>query len=305
MPTAPNDALAAAVPYPRPISNVRRGLLVAAFSLLALCIFLLYSNYRQQQHEPVAEPAEALQQASQVALAALVIPPAPTLTIPELRVSLAFAQPTEQPLQPLPPLPLYEEASGFIAEQLALERWQALRLGPGNLSGLHQDFLLQRSVAFLHGLSKGVVIDKLQPFPRPLQGFVAEKKGSSLTMAAKNFQRYDVFTQGIIAIDTAQAAAFFHWTRPLLEMAYSELGYPGTALDGALLKAIDTLLATPTIAGPIAIKRDSALYHFVDPELEALPPAQKQLIRMGSTNSNQLKRWLRELRQALVVPSPV
>ncbi|OUS13271.1 hypothetical protein A9Q89_03365 [Gammaproteobacteria bacterium 53_120_T64] len=299
MPTAPNDAHITAIPYPRPISNARRGLLVAAFALLGLCIFLLYSNYRYQPQEPVTEQVEPFVPTRRAVLAPLILPPAATLTIPEVRVSLDFAHPGAEPLPQLPP---YAQARPFIIEQLALERWQALGLKPENVTGLNKEFLLQRSVAFLHGLSKGRIIDKLLPFARPAETFVVDKQGASLAMGAKNFQRYDAFTQGIIAIDTAQAAAFFHWTRPLLETAYSELGYPASALDTALLEAIDSLLATPTIEGAIALQRKSALYRYADPGLEALPPAQKQLIRMGSHNASLLQRWLGELRQALVAP---
>ena len=119
-------------------------------------------------------------------------------------------------------------------------------------------------------------------------------------MGSANFQRYDAFTQGIVAIDSQQAAAFFHWTRPLLEAAYSELGYPGESLGTAVISAIDTLLATPAIEGSIALKRKSVRYQFADPALEALPGAQKQLLRMGSEHSARLKAWLRDLRSALL-----
>ena len=97
---------------------------------------------------------------------------------------------------------------------------------------------------------------------------------------------------------------FFHWTRPLLETAYSELGYPGETLGGALMTAIDTLLATPAIKAPMVLKRDSVLYQYADPTIEALPPVQKQLLRMGRENSAALKAWLRELRAALLATGP-
>lgn len=162
--------------------------------------------------------------------------------------------------------------------------------------------MLQRSVAFLDGLAKGALLYKLMPFTRPQQAFIADKQGQALSMGTANFSRYDVFTQGIVSIDSQQAAAFFHWTRPLLETAYSELGYRGEDLGTVLITAIDSLLATPIIDGPIVLKRESVLYQYAEPELEALPGAQKQLLRMGAKNASLLKPWLRELRSALLNP---
>ena len=225
--------------------------------------------------------------------------PPPTIKIPPLNFDTALIEPVANPLPSLPP---YEKANVFIKEQLEEQHWQALNINAKNLPALNKDFLLQRGVAFLDGLSKGLLQDKLLPFARPSQAFIADKQGQALAMGSVNFQRYDVFTQSIVAIDSQQAAAFFHWTRPLLETAYGELGYPGEDLGGALLSAIDTLLATPDIEGSIVLKRESVRYQYADPTIEALPGAQKQLLRVGSKNSTLLKSWLRELRSALLAP---
>ncbi len=297
MSLAPNDPLVADARHSSSPSNARVGLLIIAFSLLAATIYFLYTNQLYQQQDkpqtletPIAKlllqdpPANDLN-------------PAPTINIPPLYFDAEFA---ESLAPALPPLPAYEQANDFIREQLGLENWQALHINPENLPALNKDFLLQRSVAFVDGLAKGALLDKLQPFARPSQAFIADKQGQALSMGSANFQRYDAFTQGIVAIDSQQAAAFFHWTRPLLEAAYSELGYPGESLGTAVISAIDTLLATPAIEGSIALKRKSVRYQFADPALEALPGAQKQLLRMGSEHSARLKAWLRDLRSALL-----
>jgi len=271
------------------------GLLIIAFSLLAATIYFLYTNHLYQD-KPKALEAPVEQAFVQDPVPINLDPP-PTIKIPPLNFDTALIEPVANPLPSLPP---YEKANVFIKEQLGEQQWQALNINPQNLPALNKDFLLQRSVAFLDGLSKGALLDKLIPFARPSKTFIADKQGQDQSMGAANFGRYDAFTQGIVAIDTKQAAVFFHWTRPLLETAYSELGYPGENLDGALIKAIDTLLATPTIEGPIALKRESVLYQYADPAIEALPGAQKQLLRMGSKNSALLKSWLSELRSALL-----
>ncbi|RLA16827.1 MAG: DUF3014 domain-containing protein, partial [Gammaproteobacteria bacterium] len=55
-----------------------------------------------------------------------------------------------------------------------------------------------------------------------------------------------------------------------------------------------------TIETPVALKHESVLYQYADPAIEALPSAQKQMLRMGPENTAALKRWLRKLRQALL-----
>jgi len=297
MPLAPNEPLVAADRHNASPSNARVGLLILAFSLLAATIYFLYTNQRYQQQDSSQAIATPLAELLLSEPAAIDLNPTPSINIPPLYFDAEFAEPSAPAL---PALPAYEMANHFIREQLEQENWQSLHLNPDNLPALNKDFLLQRSVAFIDGLAKGALLNKRQPFARPTQAFIADKQGQTLAMGSRNFQRYDAFTQGIVAIDSQQAAAFFHWTRPLLETAYSELGYPRENLGAAVINAIDILLATPAIAGPIALTRKSVLYQYADPAIEALPGAQKQLLRMGSKNAALLKSWLSELRSALL-----
>jgi len=280
-----------------PSANSRRGLFIVALSLLLITLYLLYSNYLQQDQDKPTELAVDIKQAFEQQPLALNLKTLPTLKIPP---SYFQTEPSAPVAEPLPTLPAYEKSNDFIGKQFELKRWQALNISTDNLAALDKDFFLQRSVAFLDGLARGVLLNKLLPFTRPTDVFIEEKKSQVLSMGASNFQRYDAFIDSIIAIDTKQAAAFFHWTRPLLETAYGELGYPDGDLGGTLLTAIDTLLATPTIEGPIALKRNSVLYQYADPAIEGLPSAQKQLLRMGAENNQQLKAWLKKLRFALL-----
>jgi len=67
-----------------------------------------------------------------------------------------------------------------------------------------------------------------------------------------------------------------------------------------LRAAIKEVLDTPEPgSGQIELQRVSLVYQFADPKLEALPPLQKQLLRMGPENSRRVKAYLRELAAAL------
>lgn len=299
MPLSSKDPLAGDARHPASASRTRLGLLIIAFSLLGATIFFLYTDQLSRDQENPAQLVVPTEEDFTQESSAIDLETEPTLKIPS---SYFEAEPEPATAQTLPPLPTYDKANDFIKQQLELETWHALNISPQNVPALHKDFLLQRSVAFLDGLARGALLDKLMPFDRPRQAFIADKQGRTLSMGTTNFNRYDAFTQGIVAIDSQQAATFFHWTRPLLETAYSELGYSGEDLDKALIAAIDSLLATPTINGPIALKRESVLYQYADPALEALPGAQKQLLRTGGENTRLLKSWLRELRSTLLNP---
>lgn len=276
-------------------ANAKLGLLILAFSLLAAAAYFFYDMSEQNNTETDARLQTDLT-VSETATAQLT-PSAPApqiLAIPLIANKLAITD------APKPALPAYENSNDFIKEQLGLAHWQALNVNAKDLPLLDNAFLLQQGIAFLDALSRGNVPDKLLPFARPKTAFIADKQGEALSMGPKNFQRYDRFTKNISNIDTAKAAEFFHWTRPLLETAYGELGYPPENLSGALISAIDILLATPDIESPIALKRESVLFQYADPKIEALGKAQKQLIRMGPKNSALIKRWLTDLRHALL-----
>jgi hypothetical protein len=82
----------------------------------------------------------------------------------------------------------------------------------------------------------------------------------------------------------------------LFQQAYEELGYPGAYFNDRLVHAIDHLLATPEIAGDLALKQPRVLYEFADPQLEMLSAGQKAMLRIGPDNARRVKAKLRALR---------
>jgi hypothetical protein len=99
------------------------------------------------------------------------------------------------------------------------------------------------------------------------------------------------------------AAQIFHLTRPLLEGAFSELGYRPRQMDGIILTALDQIMNTPVIFEPIQLSRDSVNFKFFDSKLELLTPLQKQLVRAGPENTRRLQKQAKLLRTALMTPS--
>ncbi len=118
-------------------------------------------------------------------------------------------------------------------------------------------------------------------------------------MDPQSFKRYDPYVAILTALDSEQLLALYKRFEPLFVEAYGEVGEPGTSFEQRLVQAIDLVLATPEMTTQIPLLRDSVTYKYAYSEWENLPPAQKQLLRMGPENVAKVKGVLRELRTQL------
>ena len=69
---------------------------------------------------------------------------------------------------------------------------------------------------------------------------------------------------------------------------------------GETRNAIDNLLATPEVTGPVSLVQPAVFFRYADPGLEALSAGQKLLLRMGPENAAVVKVKLAELRKELM-----
>jgi hypothetical protein len=175
---------------------------------------------------------------------------------------------------------------------------------------LHVDDLVRRFVATVDNLATGDAPASLWPVKTTEGNFQAEPREGAMAIGARNGDRYVPFVRFVEGIDAHRAVALYLRVYPLLQQAYQDLGYPGKYFNDRVVEVIDNLLATPTPAGPIAVKRftadggtSSGLYVFVDPALETSPAGRKILLRMGPENAAPLMAKLRELR-ALIAARP-
>tara|TARA_R110000822_G_scaffold59736_21_gene149029 strand:+ start:6960 stop:7811 length:852 start_codon:yes stop_codon:yes gene_type:complete len=164
----------------------------------------------------------------------------------------------------------------------------------------HTDHLIRRSITLIDGLSRGVLLQKMINAPSPKGKFIATKKEGKLWVDPVNYQRYNYLTDTLNAIDSNKLVELFHQFRPLLEQAYGELGYPPEDLDNAIIAALDQILSTPIPVTPVALTQESVHYQYADSRLEALPPIQKQLLRMGPEHTQKIQKKASELRASLL-----
>ena len=179
--------------------------------------------------------------------------------------------------------------------------------GPGATLGLNKLATspdpIATTAALIDGASRGLILRKILPLSPPLAAFSVSGEDDFLYMAPDSYKRYDSFTKTVASLDSNDIANGFHQLRKLYEAAYEEMGLDTTEFDNAVIRTLDTVLATPEIKEPIAVKQKSVVYVYVDPALESLPPLQKQLLRMGPENILRIKQFARTMRKKLLEPT--
>jgi hypothetical protein len=162
------------------------------------------------------------------------------------------------------------------------------------------DNVVRRIVATVDALPREKASQRLMPL-KPVGGqfIVAAGADGNPVIAPENAVRYDVLVQLFARVDTKTLVGSYANHYSLFQQAYRELGYPQGYFNDRLIAAIDSMLATPDIPGPIALAQPKVFYEFARPELEALPAAQKIMLRIGPENARTVKAKLREVRQAL------
>ncbi len=138
---------------------------------------------------------------------------------------------------------------------------------------------------------------------RPASAFETVARGGDLHIAPRSYERYDDLADAAASIDAAGAARLYATLKPRIEEAYRDLGFPDTPFDRTLERAIVLLLRTPASDGAARLEPRGIGYGFVDPGLERLTAAQKQLLRTGPRNVRIIQSSLRQFALALGIPA--
>jgi len=164
--------------------------------------------------------------------------------------------------------------------------------------------VIRHIVVTVDNLPRKKVAAELRPL-QPTPGDTAvDTQGSSTSLSQQNYARYAALMDVVRSVDPKALATIYFRLYPLFQQAYENLGYPGKYFNDRMVQAIDSLLATPDVQGPIALVRPKVFYQFADPRLEALPAGQKLLIRMGPQNASLVKSKLQQFRAAITAQPP-
>ena len=208
------------------------------------------------------------------------------------------AQPSEiEPEEPDVDLPGLSASDVFVRELLA-----GLSRHPAMTSLLVSDELVRKIVTAIVNVAEGDHPARHFPYLSPDEPYQVVRRPPQVFVDPSSYHRYDVLVAGLESLDSADAAELYQMTKPLAHEAYRELGYLDQPFEATFARAIDVLLRTPVVEGRIGLNADSVNYTYVDRRLEALAPAQKQLLRMGPQNARKVQSKLRELARAMKLP---
>jgi hypothetical protein len=224
--------------------------------------------------------------------------PPPALTPTSAPTAAARAEPslggTAEAVS-IPPL----DASDAVVRTLV----RALSESPAVAAWLSTDGLIRNLAVVAANIADGTTPAKhLKPL-RPSSPFDIVERHGIANIDSRSYDRYAVIADAVASVDPAGAARIYAIIKPRVEEAHRELGFPDQSFDRTLQRAIVSLLRTPVLDGPVALKPKGIGYAFADERLEGLTAAQKQLLRMGPRNVRIIKERLRRIALALGVPS--
>ena len=201
--------------------------------------------------------------------------------------------PAVEPIE-LPPLvltdPLVRELLGRLSSSPTLAVWLAT------------DGLIRAFVVSVENVADGSSPARHVRAIAPRSPFRTLDEGGAITIDPRSFSRYDGIANAAAAMEPADLARVYSVLKPRLVEAYKELGHPEGELDVAVERAIAHLLQTPVVEDPIVVRPRVLSFRYERADLEALSPAQKQLLRMGPRNVKVVQQQLRAVARELGIP---
>ncbi len=191
-----------------------------------------------------------------------------------------------------------------LGESDALVRLLVNRLSthPAVAAWLTSDDLIRDATVVVQNVAAGETPARHLRQVGPEGKFAVRAESGDTFVDPRSHQRYNWLADAVASIDSEGAARLYSTLRPRVEEGYAELGSPESRFDATLERAIVLLLQTPVVEGDVRLVTRGALYAYADPRLEALSPAQKQLVRTGPRNTRLMQEKLRAIALALGIP---
>lgn len=203
----------------------------------------------------------------------------------------------EEKVAEKPAMPSLDDSDSFVQTAMAGLNWQK------NLQSLFvNEEMVRRFVVQVDNIAQGNIVPEQAFFTGLTQDFQASRQGKQYQLAAVNYARYQPYLALLESVPPQQVVNVFNALYPLLQAAYEELGYPNQQFRARVQQAITVLIAAPEVADQPLLLLDSVQYTFADPELEQLPLAHKQMVRLGKENQQRLKLLLSTYQPLLAKP---
>ena len=195
----------------------------------------------------------------------------------------------------LPPLDdsdaLVRQRIGLLSSNRLVSAWLATK-------GLVRNFTL-----VVDNISHGMNPSRQLRVLKPAGQFRVMTRGANVVIDPRNYDRFTPIAQAAASVDAAGAGRLYRSFKPLLQMAYDELGNQ-ESIDRAVERALGGLLEVPAVDGDIRVEQsgEGIGYEYADPRLDALNGAQKQLLRMGPGNIRIIQQQLRGFASGAAIP---
>ncbi|HET8816561.1 MAG TPA: DUF3014 domain-containing protein [Pseudidiomarina sp.] len=265
----------------------RGKLIVTVIVVLAIAVAVVLWLWSQQS-EPAPQPVD-------IPVAVDVEEPEPepeVIAEPEPMPTVELeAEPVAEP-EPEVELPALGESTPEVLSYL--------ETAEQSVAPLRSEQLVRDATVFVDNLRNGIVIRDKAIIEGPQTRFRVLEQNDKLYVDPRSFDRYNTVVDWFVSLDTAVLVDGLDRYEPLVKQALSEIGYPDAEPETVLIEAIDMLLATPSVGTVIELNDDKVMYRYADPELESLPDAQKQMLRMGPDNIRRVKLKLESLKAELL-----
>jgi len=196
-------------------------------------------------------------------------------------------------------LPTLDESDVWLQTKLPELTWRNELL-----TLLINEDMIRRFVVFTDNFSQGLLAYEHSPFIKPKTKFAVDER--SLSGDEQNVwqwdsatsTRFDLYVDLLRSVDSTTLVSWYFEVKPLVDEAYSELGYEDDftyTLQDAITRVLDMELPKSSMD----LTRTSVMYKFQEPELEALADSDKLLLRIGKENLLIIKSVLLEINEKL------
>ncbi len=201
-----------------------------------------------------------------------------------------------------PVLPSLDESDDWLKIKLPEITWRKELL-----TLVIDEDMIRRFVVFTDNFAQGVVAYEHSPFTLPKSKFSPDQANVSQQNNKEVWQwdenstrRFSLYVDLMRSMDSESLVQWYFEIKPLIDQAYSELGYGDDDFTQTLQDAITRVLDMELPSKPsMTLVRPSVMYQFSDADLESLPESDKLLLRLGKDNLLVMKSVLLELHEKL------
>ena len=257
--------------------------------VLAILVWLYVSSSQKEVIVEIAPPP--------IVKAEVVPEPEPEIIEPEVVVPEVEPEPVVE-IEPEPVLPNLDESDAWIQEKLPTYTWrkELLKLV------INQD-MIRRFVVFTDNFAQGNLAYEHSPLIQPTTKFLANEikigASSDWKWDESATRRFTLYVDLLRSFDSETLVQWYFEMKPLIDQAYSELGYPDENFTEVLHDAITKVLDMEIPKDSLDLVRPSVMFRYKDAEVEALDDADKLLLRLGKENLLVIKSVLLEINERL------